>query len=296
MSDRLFKRVARVTAYRARPGVPGGFVSSNPQFFDTLPNAIVVNDARIEFSIEKSTDSDPNTCEVKITNCNETTRTDLVRKPLIVRIEAGYDGNLRHLYTGDLRYGENTHEDTEWITALQLGDGDRATRYARVNRSYAKGSNVITAVRECAKSMGLDVDAKTLASAELQAAFASGRAITGDAAAELTRLLAEYGFHWSIQDGRMQILRDNDTRPDQAHIISVDTGMIGSPSFGAPDKSGKPQPLHVKSLLYPELTPGGKIDVRSRKVNGIFRIERVTHTGATEDDADWFSEIEARAV
>jgi hypothetical protein len=291
---RLFKRVGKVIAYRAVAGAPGGFIASNPQYFDKLSNATEITDLRFQFEIEKSVDSEPNTCKLTITNCQETTRVNLETKPLTVQILAGYDDAPRYLFTGDLRHGWSELDGTEWLTHLQLADGDRAFRYAQIARSYRKGSSVITALQECAQTMGLKLDAHALASPDLQAQFASGRTLQGDTRDELSRLLAPYGYRWSIQSGQLQILRDGDTLPGQAILVNESTGMIGSPQFATPDKAGKAPTLHVKMLLYPELTPGGTIKVESRSINGIFRIERVTHTGGTFDDDDWMSEIEAK--
>jgi hypothetical protein len=294
MSGRLFKRTGKILAYRSVAGTPGGFIASNPGFFDKLPNATEITDLRFQFEVEKTIDAEPNTCKLTITNCQETTRVDLETKPLTVQILAGYDGDPRYLFTGDLRYGWSELDGTEWLTHLQIADGDRAFRYAQIARTYRKGASVITALQDCAQTLGLKLDTYAIASAELQKQFASGRTLQGATRDELSRLLAPYGYRWSIQNGQLQILKDGDTRQNEAILVNESTGMIESPQFATPEKAGKSPTLHVKMLLYPELTPGGTIKVESRSINGIFRIERVTHTGGTFDDDDWMSEIEAK--
>lgn len=293
MTTRLYKRTARVLAYRLAAGLPGGFVYNNPQAF-SLPNATEIKDLAISFKIEKSLDSEPNRCEVVIRNCSELERVNLTKKPLMIQLDAGYDDNQRRIFLGNLRFGySDLDDDGTWETNLQLADGDGAWRYARVNRAYKKGIPVTTVLQDAAKTMGLTIDASTLASNELQSQIASGITLYGPTRDELTRLLAPFGYNWSIQDGKMQILRDEDTRSDQARIISEDTGMVYSPQWQVPEKDGQAAMLHVKCLLYPELTPGARIQVSSRDVNGMFRIEKVTHTGDTHGD-DWLSEIEAK--
>jgi hypothetical protein len=305
MPNRLFHRTGKIIAARSRPGTPDGFISTNPQYFDELPNATIIENLRFRFSVEKSVDREPNKCEIQITNLAPTTRVDLTTKPLIVTVLAGYDGNARYLFKGDLRFGYSKQEETEWTTILQLADGDRAFRHAQIHKSYRKGSSVVTALRDVVASMGLKLDSRLGSSAELQAGFASGRALTGSAAEELTQLLEPYGYRWSIQDGRMQILKDSEVREGEAFVINESTGMIGSPEYQVPEapsttKSGKPAArkglkLRVKMLLYPELTPGAKVAVQSESVNGTFRIERVTHEGDTYD-GDWTTEFEAKPL
>lgn len=293
MSGRLLNVGAKITMYRRAPGTPQGFVNSNPQFFSGLTNGIEITDLRCQIKVEKSVDAEPNQAEITITNLSEHTRTDLVRKPLTVRIDAGFDGNLRHLFIGDLRHGwtEQDHADIE--TKLQLADGDRAWRYAHVNRSYKKGTPLATILKDAAASAGLIVDAKILASPELQQQVAMGYVLQGPTRDELTRLLRPLGFSWSVQDGRFQLLTDTSTRADQAIVVSEANGMHGSPEWTTPDQAGKPAALKVKMALYPELTPGGRIQVLSRDTNGMFRIEKVTHTVDTMGQ-DHMSEIEAK--
>lgn len=303
--SRLYNRIARVTAYRANPGTPGGFIDSNPTFFDTLPNATIITGLRIQARIEKSIDRAPNTLKVTVTNDAEPTRVDLTTRPLTVTIDAGYDGNLRHIFTGDMRRGWSELKETDWLTHMHLADGDRAYRFARVNRSYTRGTPVLTALREAARTMGLTLPANVQVSSALQEQFANGRVVDGPARDELTALLAPYGYSWSIQNGKLQILRDEEVRADQAFVISEATGMIGSPEFSVPDqpkkaptRSGsrvKIQKLKIKCLLFPELVPGGKIRVESRAIDGMFKIMRVNHDLDTGYGGNWFTEIEANA-
>lgn len=306
MAGRLFHRTGKIVCTRGVAGTPGSFISDNPQFFDELPNATVIEDLRFTFSVEKSIDREPNKCEVEITNLAPTTRVNLTTKPLKVLVMAGYDGFARYLFKGDLRFGHSKQDGTEWLTTLQLADGDRAYRHAQIHKSYRKGSSVLNALRDVVGSMGLQLDSRMNVSPELQSGFASGRAMSGRACDELTTLLEPYGYTWSIQDGRMQILKDSEIRAGEALLIDEAAGMIGSPEYQVPDVSttkngqltkgaAKGPRLQVKMLLWPELSPGAKVQVRSNAVDGSFRIERVTHTGDTYD-GDWTTEIECKPL
>lgn len=282
---RLFNRTVKVTAYATRPGTYATYTT----------DAIEFTDIRAQFSVEKQLGKDPNSCDVVISNLKADTRAFLQRKPMHIKLDAGHDGEMRHLFSGDVRFCDTKKAGTDRETTLQLGDGDRAFRFATVRRSFAPGTPVRTVLAEAARAMGLVLPDSIAGSEELSTQLALGGAIVGPARDELTRLLAPYGYSWSIQDGTLQILKDGVARPGSALLISRDTGMIGSPEFGPPDKPGGRPSLSVRCLLYPELTPGGLISVQSKDVNGTFRIERVSHTGDTHGD-DWTSEIEARPL
>lgn len=293
MSTRLYKRGCKVTLITPKR-LPNAFFDREPG----SQNAIEITDMRVRFEIERHVKSDPNRCEVIITNLAERTRSLCEKKPLQVWIDAGYDGVLYQLFTGDLRLGFSKLEKPEWHTHMQLGDGDRALRLARVNRSYASGTPIMTAVRDTAASMGLTLnpaEASKLASLQIQ--FLAPKAVQGSSRDELTRLLSPYGITWSIQNGRLQLLRDTDALQGQTVLVSQDTGLIGSPSFTTPTQGsslkGKPSQVRFKMLLYPLLTPGQLVEVHSRDIAGrTFRVERLTHRGDTHGD-EWFTEVEA---
>jgi hypothetical protein len=289
---RHFNREWKVTAYPARQQPAHSVIGT---FFDLLPNAIEVTKLRVKFEIEKQLGKDPNTCTITIYNLNKSSRAFFQQRPLHVRIDAGHDGESRHLFQGDVRFGQTVKRGTEFETELQLGDGDRAFRFARVNRTFRTGTPLREALKEAARSLGLALPDNVNASPDLDQQFVNGESLVGPARDELTRLLAPHGYTWSIQNGALRILRDEETSPDEAILISQDTGMIGVPEFGAPDEAGGKPTLAVQCLLYPQVTPGGVIKVQSRDVNGSFRVQRVQHTGDSHGE-DWTTEIEAKPL
>jgi hypothetical protein len=280
---RLFKREAAVTI-------------AKPQTYTTQQlNAVVIKDLRVTFDIEKHIGKEPNTCEVRVYNLAERSRYLVQNKPLYIRLEAGYDGFRERLFSGDLVWAQSMRESVDWETRLLLGDGDRAFRFARVNRSYRSGITIRAALRDAASSMGFTLPPNIAANPALDNQFVSGLALHGNAADEVTRLLKPLGLDWSIQDGRLQILDERQARPGEAIVISQDSGMIGVPEYGTPEKKSKPPVLTVKTLLRPGIIPGGLIKVEAAVIKGVFKVERVRHVGDTHGE-DWFSEIEARQV
>jgi hypothetical protein len=285
MSGRLFKRVVAATIARQQAG----------GFYRVMPNAIVVSDLRVAFAIEKHLGSEPNTCTVTIYNLNEDSRAGLQRKPVHVRLDAGYDGDLQRLFAGDVVWAQSSHEGADWITKIQVGDGARSHAYANVSRTFKAGVDKRTVVKELAETMGLKMPSSLDDARELVDQFATGITLDGPSQAQMSKVLKSAGMSWSVQDGRLQVLRDGETRADQAILVNQSTGLVGVPDFGAPTEKGKKPVLTFKMLLYPGLTPGGKVKVQTRSINGVFRCERVAHTGDTHG-SDWYSEVEATPV
>jgi hypothetical protein len=286
--NRLFKRIAKVTAWRDTvPDAPTTYVSK-----PLVPGEqLEITDLRIKFRIERSLSRTPNQADIYLSNLAQTTRADLETKPLSVRLEAGYDEVPRLLFLGDLHFGMSEQKGPTWETLLQLGDGHRTYRYARCNRSYKPGTPVRTIIAEAARSMGFTLPANLAKDTSLDAQVLTGAALHGPAREELSRLLAPFGYHWSTQNGQLQVLRDDEVSGLEPLPIDQDHGMIGSPEFGSPPHSGKPPHVRVKMLLYPELTPGNLVQVTSRALSGLHRIEKVTHEGDTHGD-EWITEAE----
>lgn len=290
MSLRLFKRSVKVTCWRE--SVPQDVTKFEVK---RLPNQTEISDLRVQFHIRKDHSKHPNSCDVTITNLSQTTRTDLETKPLNVQLEAGYDDVLRFMFVGDLRFAMTKMDGPNWHTLLQLGDGDCHYRWSRMNKSYGSGVTVRQVLKDASKSMGLSLPKTLEGDPALDRALNSGALAFGPCRDVLTRYLAPYGYSWSIQNGNLRVLRDDRTHADTYREISEEYGMIGSPEFGSPPKSGKPPHMTVNMLLYPELIPGDKVKLTSKVKNGFFRIERVEHRGDTHGN-DWTTEVEIKPL
>jgi hypothetical protein len=289
---RQFKRTMRLSVYRMNtPDDDTSFVVSKET---AGSNGMVITDLRMEFDIERDLSKNPNQCSVKITNLNQASRAAVEKKPLHVVVEAGYDGSVRLLYEGDMIFGMSTLEHPNWTTLIQLGDGARASASARISKSYSEGTTIRTALKDVCKSLGQGLPKNLESDKRLDAQFESGEAMFGASKNELTRLLTPYGYSWSFQNNKLQILRDAEVNTD-FYEISESTGMIGSPDFGTPPKSGKPPHITIRSLLYPELRPGCRALVKSRSLNGMFKIVKVSHKGDTHG-TEWETTVEVKPV
>lgn len=276
--------------------------SFDRSFFDEFEAITEITDHRIVAKVEKHRKKEPNTAEVTIYNLAESTRSDFVRSEAMkVRLEAGYDNLLRLVFIGDLRHARNVHDGTEWLTTLQLGDGARAFAQARTNRSYEPGTPISTVLAGLAKDFRVAVPSEVFATPELQERIAAGEVLVGSVADELTRLLAQFGFEWSFQDGRLRIVKFDGAHPGTIRLISEEDGMIGSPVIDPPKIRAAPKTpskrvrvpkLTVQHTLFPELAAAEKFRLQSRGLNGTFIIDHLTHELDTFGD-EWRSTIEA---
>lgn len=290
MSLSLFKRGVRVTCWRET-------VPADPTKFEVsrLPNQTEIKDLRVQFRVRKDLEKTPNTCDVTITNLALSTRTDLETKPLNVQLEAGYDDVFRFMFLGDLRFAMTKMEGPNWHTLLQLGDADCHYKWARMNRSYGPNTTARQVIKDAAASMGMTLPKEVEDDADLDEVFKGGTTAFGPTRDQLTKYLAPYGYSWSLQNGQLRVLRDDRTHADTYKVISEEFGMIGSPEFGSPPKSGDPPHMTASMLLYPELMPGDKVELISKVKNGFFKIISVEHSGDTHGN-NWSTEVELKPV
>jgi hypothetical protein len=299
---RFWGRVCKLTIFRSNgsaltPTKPGGAVDLNPLAIDRATALEIESDGqglRIVGAIEKKLVKNPNTCELMAFNLNQATRTFLRERPLTVKVEAGHDNVLRHMYLGDVRFAFSEKEDgTTWKTKIILKDGGRAYANGKISKAYGKNTPVITIVRDCAGAMGLTLPAALEADPALKAGVPRGVTLDDDAQIHLTEHLAPYGYGWSMQNGILQTLRSDQVRDDQAYVVDEDTaGLMGSPQYSVPQKESKPTKLNFKTILWPEIQPGVKVDMRSREVRGLHKVVEVKHDFDTDGDA-WETSCEA---
>ena len=281
---RLYKRTAKLTLFR-----------DGASYNLDNPTGIEITNLRFKFEVQRSLTSTPNSADVWIHNLSPRNRAELEGKNISVQVEAGYDGVNRLLCVGNVHFAMSEIQKTDWVTLLQLNDLGRAFTYGRVNRSYGAGTTLRKVVTDVAASMGLGLPQNLQKDTSLDQRLPAGIATYGQARLELTRILAEFGYHWSVQNGRLLVLRDEEPVDGEAIPIDQPHGMVGTPQFGAPPKSGKNPHITLKMLLYPEVAPGALVEVSSKALaggKGRFKVEKVKHLGDTHAASGWLTEAE----
>ncbi|MGL4442058.1 MAG: hypothetical protein ACRCU1_00440 [Alsobacter sp.] len=284
-----FLRNVRLTIWKPEPGEDSGF---GAYFGDPIPNSTVITDLRIQFSVEKDDKTTSNKASISVTNLAKSTRADLAQLPRRMILEAGYNGKLSVIFTGDVTTSPGSTDDgIDTITTLLGKDGGRAIKHARINKSYRGATSVFTAAQGVIAAMGLREPENLALYEELQAQYPHGVTLYGQASDNLSQLLAPYKLGWSIQNGRLRIAKATETTPGTL-ILDAAAGMIGSPEVSPPDKPGGKLTIAARFLLFPELEPGSKADLRSKNFTGTIKIKAVKHNGDNMG-GDMLTEIEA---
>jgi hypothetical protein len=249
---------------------------------------------RIGFKVEKAHKKATNTCEVMVWGLSENTRKALAKQKRVrVQLIAGYVGTEAQLYAGELRVASSTKQGPEWITKVESGDGEHRAREARISKSFAR-LTFDQMLNELAGALGVGAGnaAELAANGKFQGAIKSltkGTVLNGQAADILDRMARSSGYEWSVQDGQLQFLEVGKALQRTAVSLTPDTGLLGSPEVG---EKGV---VTARSWLQPSIIPGRKVHIRSRQVNGFFRVLKLLHRGDTRG-SEWYTEIEGQPV
>jgi hypothetical protein len=293
-ANRLYGRRCRVTVTLpfVKDYVAGSVVQGHQ-------DALEVNGGdslgmRIQFSVKKNAEKEPNTGDITISNLAEATREALTAlgKGSVVTLDAGYEGTgIARIFRGDTRSVDHVRNGGNWDTTFKCGDGERGYRNANASESYAAGtlaSDIVERlVDKLALGIGSNIDSVLPSMTKV---FNHGYSVHGSAMRSLDRLLRSMGYSWSIQDGAIQI-EQNGAAAVEDHIpeITPTTGLIGSPEMGTPDKKGAPALLKFSSLLV-ATKPGRKVRLVSKRYQGFVTVKKVDMHGDTHG-GDWQSDI-----
>lgn len=246
---------------------------------------------RVAFDIKKTDGKEPNEAQIIITNLSPDNRGRLQKKGVKITVEAGYEATGQsRIWRGDTRTVDHVRDGADWNTTIKCGDGERAYKNARVNESFAAGTGAGTVLQYLSEQSGLQIGNSPTVIANLTNRFDQGYVVSGRWRDEMDKLVRSIGYVWSVQDETLQVLLPGQSSTAAIPLVSPDSGLIGSPEFGSPEKKGKPALVKFTSLLFPTL-PGARVRLKSARYDGVIRVKKVNLKGDTHGN-EWFSIIE----
>lgn len=300
----LFRRAAMLTVQQA------AFIDPSSEA-DTKLDASVFEKLRITFRIEKTAFGHPNQCEISLYNASSSSRAKIsrlitVQRGNLVIIEAGYEGRTAVLFKGWAQSIDHVRSGPDWITRIRSAEGVVGYADAPAKQTFKAGTAVkeilaylANQVRGADGSIDVSGFLARLTSGAIK--LVKGEAVTGDlvdgnAFRELEKRLAGEGYQVTVQNGELLALKST---PDEVEgtrttvLLSAGSGLLGSPEHAQPVAPGVPTVLRAKALLQPRISPGDFVTIDSLELKGVYRAEKVTHTGDTHGQ-EWTTELELR--
>lgn len=245
-----------------------------------------IDGLRMTFTIKLTGSAKSNDATVTVSNLSEERRAQIQRRPLHVRLFAGYeDTGLALLFAGDARHTSSVREGATWQTTIELGSAERAITDARLSRSYQAGVRRGQVVKDLCATMGL---APPSIPDGWDRKLSGGLSVYGPAAEQLRKLFAP-DYTLSIGNGRVELV-ETGQRP--VRQFAEGTGLIGVPQPTYNDSKTVIAGIQFECTLAPEITPGSLVSVVYSGKAGQYRVKTVSHTGDTHG-GDWKTQVEA---
>lgn len=249
---------------------------------------------RVSFDLTKTLEPDGSTGVVQIYNPSNATRDRLVKDAQFIVINAGYDGSpLEELFSGDVVRSVYVHERPDTFLEFEMVDAARALRDSRIALAFAAGTPIQLVLDAVLNRLDLPVEPSGF---QVDGIYQQGIAFSGRARDALNKVTAKAGVTWSIQDGRVQLLRPDDPEVTGAVRLTPQTGLIASPEKlddrESETEANKGPGYIIQSLLNPKIRPGSRLLLSAEGIEEAeFIIDAVSHTGDIRGN-DWRTEAE----
>lgn len=245
------------------------------------------NELHIQFSVEKSDVASPNTAKISLWNLNPTHKATLEEKDCVVTLNAGYRGNMPLVLTGTVTNVVTEDDGADQKTTIDVLDGRKELRDSYVTLGYLQSTDSKLILQDAAGQMGLPITFSPGASFKPLESYS----YVGLAKNVLDKVCASNNLTWTIQNGVIQVTKSNEPISTIAHLISSQTGLIGSPkkltqseknSGSAEENSSKNKAQagwEIRYFLNAAIGVNDLVQLQSKAASGIFRVKSVKLQG-----------------
>jgi hypothetical protein len=270
---------------------------------DKSGKGLELGELRVKFSTKKGDTETPNSAEITVYNLSEETASRMQKEFTRVVLQAGYQDNLGVIFDGNIRQTRQGRENgTDTWLEITAADGDRAYNFATVNTTLAAGSKPADRVKACQQAFA-DKGAGAGHVPDLGGEkLPRGKVMYGMARKHMRDTADSTGTSWSIQDGKMQMVKNKGYLPGEAVVLTHETGLVGTPEQTN-------EGVKVRCLINPQLRIGGRIKLDNKSIqkaktdlkmgaqrppkmdsDGFYRILKVEFSGDTRGN-DWYADM-----
>lgn len=233
--------------------------------------ALSIDSLYIQIDIKKLISGKPNEGTVSIFNLSDSTENQIKEKGVRIRVFAGHDDRPVLIHDGDIRRVERDRTEVDRVTVITLGGNVIRLSQAFFNKSYSGQISVKQIVIDAVPSFnidGTDFD-------QIPESFLYDFSFTGRTSDLLDKILNPIGVQWFETDNLIKFSA-NQKAFENVVLLNQNTGLIASPSVT--DKGTK-----FRSVLNGRILLNEKIKIKSRLVNGVYKVIQILHKGDNRD-------------
>lgn len=254
---------------------------------------------RVQFNVSKKDSATPNAATIMVYNVAQSTVARVQKEFNAVYLAAGYDENCAAIFHGTITHVTYYRENgTDGVLKIAAGDGDVAHNYAVLNKTIAAGAtqkDILNLASAEYEKNGVTQGYSTEISTP---ALPRGKVMYGMAHDFLEKSAKNAGANFSVQDGKIQLVKNNGALPDEAFVLNSNSGLIGTPSQTTDG-------IQVTCLLNPRLKIGAVVQIDQKDIlqaedadaaalaaDGYYRVYSLDFNGDTHG-GEWYCDFTA---
>ncbi|MFW6002695.1 MAG: phage protein [archaeon] len=246
--------------------------------FETGNKIVKYPDLDIEFKINFSDDDDGNTGTVTLYNLSEKT-IGQIKVDNDFKLSAGYKDFNGVILPGIIKRKTTNWEDVNKITTLIVGDNTENWLRSTINKTWKAGKRASEIMPEIAKATGLSIGEIDI---QDDVIYEKGITFSTTCRKALQELAKDTNSKLHSSRGKVYIRPSN--KPDRkAFLIDKDHGLLNFPEKIESDEEDSPERYSLQILLNYKIQTDSLIDLRSKTVEGNFRVVEGEHVGQGEN-------------
>lgn len=224
----------------------------------------------VEFVVPFDDDMEPNEAEIVVYNLSDNTIKQL-KKGAEISIDAGYKGDTGVLFNGYISKVKTVFEGADKATTIYALDDIK--KHSIESLSFAEGTTASYILRTLIGRTGIPVAVFKI---RRDHTYEDSQTVDGDLMENISRYAKVCGISVYVSKGKIyaRYIKEGD---NLNFNVSVDTGMIGSPSayteeVKAEDFVETVDGFNVDMLLQHRMCAGAIVALKSKIASGTYRV------------------------
>jgi hypothetical protein len=253
-SSALWRRQWSLVAYTGTTGIElsGSDLESNTSGGSTA--------LRMQFQVRADDESTPNTAIIRVYNPTSATIAQ-VKEFKSVALQAGYQANYGQIFNGTIkqvRWGRENNVDR--YLDIYAADGDIGYNFGVINTNVPARATYEQVLEQAAKSLNTAIDGNAINYLSTGGILPRGKTAWGMGKVAMGVIAKNNNCRWSIQNGTLTLIPNDNFLPGPPVVMSSATGMICSPEA---TENG----ITVRCYINPRIKVGCSIQIDNKLIN-----------------------------
>lgn len=252
----------------------------------TIGSRTIEEPLTIYFDIPFDDGDKVNDISIKIFNLSDNTINGFKNGQRVI-LTAGYKGDAGTIFDGKLKKVSTEWESVDKITTFLCIDDKGNFLSTKVKKTYAANTNAKTILNDLIGKSGLSIGELSLPT---NFVYRSGKTINGKLGTAVIAIAKDCKAKVHINRNKIYI-RDKNKGNTIAFEVSKETGLIDNPTVIEDETNDVQKKKKIKRtgyslnmLLNHRITVDSLIQLNSKTVKGLFRVEKGKHSGSNRDD------------